>query len=78
MFIYTEAAVGIPIEGKSHIQAVFHDMLLQGLNMGGTAALIDINAIGIVMYHICPRPQCVKDVLGNHPCAAVGAVQANL
>ena len=78
MFIDTEAAVGIPIEGKSHIQAVFHDMLLQGLNMGGTAALIDINAIGIVMYHICPRPQCVKDVLGNHPCAAVGAVQANL
>ena len=53
-------------------------ILLQLLNVGGTAVVVDIQTIGGIIDDVGLRAQCLKDALCDHPCTAIGAVQGHL
>ena len=78
LLVHGQAAVGVPVKGEAHIQAVVQHELLQLADMGGAAVHIDVQPVGPVGDHIGVGPQSVKDTLGHLPGAAVGAVQADL
>ena len=54
------------------------DVCLELLDVGGAAALIDVDAVGFIIDDMRLGPQSLKDILGDHPSAAVGAVQGHL
>ena len=78
VFIHGQAAVGVAVEGKAHIQSVETDVLLQVLDVRRAAVTVDVRAVGRVADHIGVRAECIKDVFGHHPRAAVGAVKTDL
>ena len=53
-------------------------MLLQVLDVRRAAVTVDVRAVGRVADDIGVRAECIKDVLGHHPRAAVGAVKTDL
>ena len=46
--------------------------------MGRAHAVVDVETVGLVAHHIGGSAQSVEHALGDHPGAAVGAVQAHL
>ena len=76
--VYSQAAVCVPVVGKAHVQAVLHHVLLQSLDMSGSAVGVDIYAVRIVVDHMGFCAQSVKHVLGNGGSASVGTVQSHL
>ena len=52
-------------------------MLLQLFDMGRAAVDVDVQAVRVVGDHIGVGAEGVKNALGHHPGAAVGAVQAD-
>jgi phosphoglucosamine mutase len=52
LLVYAQAAVGIAVIGKAHIQVILDNELLQMLDMGASAVCIDVVAIGLVVHHV--------------------------
>lgn len=48
VFIYGQAAVGVAVEGKAHIQPVETDVLLQVLDVRRAAVTVDVRAVGVL------------------------------
>ena len=46
--------------------------------MRRAAVTVDVRAVRLITDHIGIRAECIKDVFGHHPRAAVGAVEADL
>ena len=78
LLVHSQAAVGIAVVGKAHIQLVFQNEVPQVLDVGGAGTLVDVVAVGLGIDHIGFGAQRVEHGLGNVPGAAVGAVQAHL
>ena len=76
--VHGQAAVGIAIVGKAHVQALLHHVALQALHMRGAAVDVNVEAIGRGVDHAHISAQRVEHRLGDRRRRAVGAVQANL
>ena len=76
--VHCQTAVGIAVVGKAHVQPLFHHELAQRVDVGRAHAVVDIEAVGLVAHDIGGRTQGVEHALGDHPGAAVGAVQTYL
>ena len=72
-----DAAVCIPIVGKTDIQAVFLHKFLKRMDMGASAVCIDVRTIRMVVDDICFCTECVKHTLCNRAGAAIGAVDSD-
>ena len=78
LLVHAQAAVGVTIEGKTNIQTLLHNKLLQTLNMRRTGVVVDVRAIRLVVYDIGISTQGIENALSDIPRAAVSAVQADL
>ena len=76
--VHGQAAIGIAVIGKAHVQALLHHMALQALHMRGAAVDVDVKAIGRGVDHAHVGAQRVEHRLGNRGSRAVGAVDADL
>ena len=78
LLIHAQAAVCIPVMGNAKISPLSHYSLLQHLQMGRTAVVIDIYTIWLVIEdsHLCPQllQNCRHGLKGR----AIGTVQHNL
>ena len=72
-----QAAVGVAIVGKTTVQALGAHELLQGLDMRGTHAGVDIGAVGLAADGVDLRAHGLKHAACDGPRSAVGAVQAD-
>ena len=78
LIIDGKAAVGVAVEGKAHVKAVFHYEFLHLFDMGRAAVDIDIYAVGVVVYNISISAESVKHAFCHHPGRAVGTVETDL
>ena len=78
LLIHTQAAVGVTIKGKTNVQALLHDKLLQALNMRRAGISVDVRAIRLIVDDVGISPQSIEHGLCNVPRTAVCAVQTNL
>ena len=75
--VHGQAAVGIAVVGKAHVQALLHHMALQTLHMRGAAVDVDVKAIGRGIDHAHVGTERVKHRLGHRGSRAVGAVDTD-
>ena len=78
LFVHAQAAVGVAVVGKAHVQPVLYHVALQNLNVGRTRVLVDVVAVGGGIDDVGLGAQGVKNAFCNVPGGTVGAVQANL
>ena len=78
LLVHRQAAVGVAVKGKAHVQVVLHHELLQAFQVSRAAISIDVGAVWIVVHHMGLRAQGVEDARGDAVGTAVGAVQADL
>gem|GEM_PF-6570958 len=64
--VHGQAAVGIAVIGKAHVQALLHHVALQALHMRGAAVDVNVKAIGRGIDHAHVGAQRVEHRLG-HP-----------
>ena len=77
LLIHAEAAVRVSVIGESDVQMVVEHEFLQVLDVSGAAVRVDIEAVRIVVDHICLGAEGVEDSLCDHPGRAVRGVQAD-
>ena len=78
VLIHCQAAVGIAVVGKAHVQALLHHVALQALHMRGATVHIDVKSVGRGVDHAHVGTQRVEHRLGHRGRRAVGAIQADL
>ena len=78
LLVHAQAAVGVAVKGKAHVQAFLHHQLLQALNVGGTGVEVDIQAVGLGVDDGSVGAQGIEHRFGDVPAGTVGAVQAHL
>ena len=76
--IHGQAAVGIAVVGKAHVQALLHHVALQALHMRGATVHIDVKSVGRGIDHAHVGAQRVKHRLGHRGRRTVGAVDVDL
>ena len=76
--VHGQAAVGIAVIGKAHVQALLHHVALQTLHMRGAAVDVDVKTIRRGIDHAHVGAQRVEHRLGHRGRRAVGAVDADL
>ena len=76
--VHGQAAVGIAVVGKAHVQALLHHVALQTLHMRGAAVDVDVKTIRRGIDHAHVGAQRVEHRLGHRGRRAVGAVDADL
>ena len=74
LLVHAQAAVGVTIEGKTNIQTLLHNKLLQTLNMRRTGVVVDVHAIRLVVYDIGVCTQRIENAFSDVPRTSVGAV----
>ena len=74
LLVHAQAAVGVTIEGKTNIQTLLHNKLLQTLNMRRTGVVVDVRAIRLVVYDIGVCTQRIENAFSDVPRTSVGAV----
>ena len=78
LFINAETAVSVSVIGKARVQSLFHNELLEVLDMCGACVVVDICARGLCIYNIGLGAESVEYRLCNVPCRTVSAVQTYL
>ena len=76
--IHGQAAVGIAVVGKAHVQPLLHHVALQALHMRGATVDVDVKTIGRGIDHAHVGAERVKHRLGHRGSRAVGAVNTDL
>ena len=71
------AAVRVAVIGKAHVEALLGNEVLELLDVRGTAAAVDVEAVGLVGHHVGLGAQRVEHTLGDGRGGAIGAVQAD-
>ncbi len=74
LVIHHDETVTITVEGDSQVGAMLQHRLLQGLGMGGTDALVDIETVGLVADDDDVGAQLVEDVGRDVIGGAIGAI----
>ena len=77
-FVRGDNAVGIAVKGKAHIRTQLLDQLAEPLGMGGTAQIVDVGTIGLMVIRADLRAQFLEHSRGHIVGRAVGAVQHNM
>ena len=77
MLVNGQAAVGIAVVGKTAVQALSAHKLLQGLDVRGTHAGVDVGAVGLTADGVDLRAHGLEHAARNGPGSAVGTVQAD-
>ena len=78
LFIHAEAAVSITVVSDTEVCIVFHNSLLQGFHMRGTAVVVDVHAVGQSMDNLDLGAQFTQN-LGHHLISGtIGAIEHNL
>ena len=76
--VHGNAAVGVAVVGKAHVEALLDHVATQAVDVGGAAVHVDVEAVGRVVDHANVGAKGIKDGLGHGGRGTVGAVQANL
>ena len=76
--IHCQAAIGVPVKGKAHVQPLVHHQAAQLLNVGRAASVVDVDAVRSVTDDVGLGTQRLENRFCDHPCRAVGTVQAHL
>ena len=76
--INRQAAVGVAVVGKAHVEPLLKHMTTQALHVRGTAINVDVEAIRRVGDHADVGAKGVEHGLCHRGGGAVGAVQADL
>lgn len=71
--IHAQAAVSIAVISKTNIQALFHNKLLQSLNMGRTRVQVNVQTVWLVIDNIGICAESIKDRFCNVPRTAISA-----
>ena len=74
LLVHAQAAVGVTIEGKTNIQTLLHNKLLQPLNMRRASIGVDVRAVRLIVYDIGVSTQRIENAFSDVPRTAVGAV----
>ena len=77
LLIHAQAAVRVTVKGKSDIEAVIYDELLQMLDMRAAAVGIDVVAVRLIVDHIGLCAKRPENIFRDIPGSAVGAVQTD-
>lgn len=59
-FIDEETAVSVAVVGNAAVSAFFYYFFLQGFDMGGAAAVIDVYAVGLIEMGITSAPSSAR------------------
>ena len=78
LIVHSNTAVRITVIGKTGIAALLCYKFLKVFNMGRAAVCVDVQAIGLIVYHKGLSAQSVKYILCNGRSASVGTVQCHL
>ena len=76
--VHTQAAICIAIIGKTYVQALLDDKLLQTLNVSGSRIVVDIQAIRLVIDDVGICAESIKDRFGEIPGASIRTIQTDL
>ena len=74
LLVHAQAAVSVTIEGKTNIQTLLHNKLLQPLNMRRASIGVDVRAVRLIVYDIGVSTQRIENAFSDVPRTAVGAV----
>ena len=47
--VHRKAAVGVPVEGDTEVEAVFADIFSQHVDVGGAAVIVDVDAVWLIV-----------------------------
>ena len=78
LLIHAQAAVSIAVKGKTNVQTILHNELLEMLNVGAAAIGVDVVAIGGIVHHVGLGAQRFEHALGDLPGSAIGHIQTHL
>ena len=67
VLVHRKAAVGVAVVGKAAVQALGAHELLQGLDVRGAHAGVDVGAVGVAADGVHPGPQRLEDVARDGP-----------
>ena len=62
LFIHQQAAVSVAVKGDAQVILPCHHVLAQGLHMGRAAAVIDIDAVGLIEDEVRMQRQLAEQV----------------
>ena len=74
LLVHAQAAVGVTIEGKTNIQTLLHNKLLQTLNMRRASIGVDVRAVRLIVYNIGVSTQRIENAFSDVPRTSVGAI----
>ena len=78
LFIHAQAAIRIAIVGKTNIQALLNNKLLESLNVSRTSIQVDIQTVGLIVDNIGICTEGIKDRFCNVPAGTIGTIQTDL
>lgn len=65
LLVHAQATVNVAIVGKTNVQALLHNKLLESLNVSGAYIVIDVQAIRLVIDDVGICAQCIEHRLSN-------------
>ena len=77
LLVHAQAAIRIAVKRKAHVQTLFHDKALQGLDVRRTRIAVDVRAVRRVVQNENLSAELPIQPRRQAPGAAVGAVQTN-
>ena len=72
--VHQEAAVGVAVKGYAHVVSAPDHLLGEVLQMGGTAAVIDVDPIRVPVDEVRMGPETAKELRCRGGGGAIGAV----
>src|SRR4029079_9745769 len=70
-----DAAIGVAIEGESHVGAPGGDLPGERGGRGRPGLDVDVHAVGVVVDDLDRGPGCGEDLRPGHPAGSVRAVE---
>ena len=78
LLVHTQATVSIAVIGKTDVQTLLYNELLQTLDMGRASIVVDVQTVWLVVDDVGICAQCVEHALSNVPACTISAVQTDL
>ena len=76
--VHSHQAVGVAVKSQADVRAQLAHQLAQALGMGGTAVLVDVGAVGLMIVHRHRGAQLLQHGGGHLIAGALGAVHHNV
>ena len=75
--VHTHATVSITVIGKTNIQPIFYNKILETFNVGRTGIVVNVQTIRLIVDNVGICAEGIKDGLRDVPTGSVGAVQTD-